>query len=69
MKEGERALLHVPSAMGYRGTPMGSQGGAFYISENSDLLCDIEILGKNKQGFVKAIMSEFLDIVFDVKRL
>ena len=46
MKEGERALLHVPSAMGYGGTPIGSQGGAFYIPANSDLLFDIEILGK-----------------------
>ena len=46
MKEGERALLHVPSHLGYGSHPMGSPGGAFYIPANSDLLFDIEILGK-----------------------
>jgi hypothetical protein len=46
MKEGERALLHVPSAKGYGGKPMGQKGGAFFIPENSNLLFDIEILGK-----------------------
>ena len=46
MKEGERAWLHVPSAKGYGARPMGSPGGAFYIPANSDLLFDIEILGK-----------------------
>lgn len=46
MKEGERALLHVPSAKGYGKSPMGSPGGAFFIPANSDLLFDIEILGK-----------------------
>lgn len=51
MKEGERALLHVPSELGYGGRPMGSPGGAFYIPANSDLLFDIEILGKQEQEF------------------
>mmetsp|Transcript_36302 Transcript_36302/g.71429 ORF Transcript_36302/g.71429 Transcript_36302/m.71429 type:complete len:149 (-) Transcript_36302:352-798(-) len=47
MREGERALLHVPSAKGYGGSAMGSQnGGGFYIPPNSNLLFDIEILGK-----------------------
>merc|ERR1719162_2818610 len=46
MVEGERALLHVPSQLGYGSSPMGSPGGAFYIPANSDLLFDIEILGK-----------------------
>ena len=46
MVEGERALLHVPSRLGYGSSPMGSPGGAFYIPANSDLLFDIEILGK-----------------------
>ncbi|GMI03542.1 hypothetical protein TrVE_jg12034 [Triparma verrucosa] len=46
MSEGERAFLHVPSAKGYGGSPMGSPGGAFYIPADSDLLFDIEILGK-----------------------
>jgi len=46
MKEGERAMLHVPSKLGYGARPMGSPGGAFYIPANSDLLFDIEILGK-----------------------
>jgi peptidylprolyl isomerase len=46
MKEGERALLHVPYSLGYGGQAMGSPGGAFYIPANSDLLFDIEILGK-----------------------
>jgi hypothetical protein len=46
MNEGERALLHVPASLGYGARPMGSPGGAFYIPANSDLLFDIEILGK-----------------------
>jgi hypothetical protein len=46
MKEGERALLHVPSSLGYGASPMGSPGGSFYIPADSDLLFDIEILGK-----------------------
>jgi len=46
MKEGERALLHVPSSAGYGSSPMGSKGGAFFIPANSDLLFDIEVLGK-----------------------
>ena len=46
MKEGERAWLHVPSSLGYGPRPMGRPGGAFYIPGNSDLLFDIEILGK-----------------------
>eukprot|EP00980_Cylindrotheca_fusiformis_P001242 scaffold332_cov117-Cylindrotheca_fusiformis.AAC.2 len=49
MKEGERALLHVPAHLGYGSRSMGSpNGGSFYIPENSDLLFDIEILGKKK---------------------
>jgi FKBP-type peptidyl-prolyl cis-trans isomerase len=46
MNEGQRALLHVPSHLGYGSSPMGSPGGAFYIPADSDLLFDIEILGK-----------------------
>jgi FKBP-type peptidyl-prolyl cis-trans isomerase len=46
MKEGERALLHVPAKLGYGDRPMGQPGGAFYIPANSNLLFDIEILGK-----------------------
>ena len=49
MKEKERALLHVPAAKGYGASPMGSKGGAFYIPANSNLLFDIEILGKEGQ--------------------
>jgi FKBP-type peptidyl-prolyl cis-trans isomerase len=46
MKEGERALLHVPAQLGYGSQSMGSKnGGSFYIPANSDLLFDIEILG------------------------
>jgi hypothetical protein len=46
MEEGERALLHVPAALGYGGRPMGSKGGAFFIPANSNLLFDIKIRGK-----------------------
>lgn len=50
MKEGERALLHVPAHLGYGSRSMGSQnGGSFYIPANSDLLFDIEVLGKHDQ--------------------
>lgn len=46
MEEGERALLHVPSVLGYGGRPMGRKGGDFYIPPNSNLLFDIKIRGK-----------------------
>jgi FKBP-type peptidyl-prolyl cis-trans isomerase len=46
MKEGERAKLHIPAKKGYGAQPMGSKAGAFWIPANSDLLFDIEILGK-----------------------
>jgi FKBP-type peptidyl-prolyl cis-trans isomerase len=46
MKEGERAMLHVPAALGYGAQAMGSPQGAFYIPANSDLLFDIEVIGK-----------------------
>jgi len=46
MEEGERALLHVPSVLGYGGKPMGRKSGNFYIPANSNLLFDIKILGK-----------------------
>jgi FKBP-type peptidyl-prolyl cis-trans isomerase len=49
MKEGERAWLHVPAKLGYGSRSMGNPGGAFYIPENSNLLFDIEILGKEGQ--------------------
>lgn len=50
MKEGERSWLGVPSEKGYGSKPMGSPGGGggFYIPANSDLLFDIEILGKEE---------------------
>ena len=44
MREGERALMHVPSALGYGAAAQGSKGGAWYIPGNSNLLFDIEIL-------------------------
>ena len=46
MREGERANLHVPASLGYGAQAMGGPGGSFYIPANSDLLFDIEILGK-----------------------
>jgi hypothetical protein len=50
MKEGERALLHVPSELGYgersMGSPAAAAKGGFYIPGGSNLLFDIEILGK-----------------------
>jgi hypothetical protein len=47
MKEGERALLHVPAHLGYGSRAMGSPGGSgFYIPGNSNLVFDIEILSK-----------------------
>ena len=50
MKEGERSWLTVPSDKGYGGQSMGSPGGGgFYIPANSDLLFDIEILGKESE--------------------
>jgi FKBP-type peptidyl-prolyl cis-trans isomerase len=46
MREGERALIHVPSTLGYGAAPQGSKGGAWYIPGNSNLLFDIEIVSK-----------------------
>jgi len=46
MTEGERSWLTVPSEKGYGAQSMGSPGGSFYIPANSNLLFDIEILGK-----------------------
>mmetsp|Transcript_32206 Transcript_32206/g.64108 ORF Transcript_32206/g.64108 Transcript_32206/m.64108 type:complete len:157 (-) Transcript_32206:295-765(-) len=47
MNEGERSWLHVPAEKGYGERPMGNpNGGGFYIPGNSDLVFDIEILGK-----------------------
>mmetsp|Transcript_11068 Transcript_11068/g.16686 ORF Transcript_11068/g.16686 Transcript_11068/m.16686 type:complete len:161 (+) Transcript_11068:105-587(+) len=51
MKEGERSWLRVPSEKGYGGRAMGSPGGSggFYIPANSNLLFDIEVLGKEEE--------------------
>ena len=46
MKEGERSWLTVPSEKGYGAQSMGTGGSGFYIPANSNLLFDIEILGK-----------------------
>lgn len=50
MREGERSWLHVPSEKGYGGREMGNpserERGGFYIPANSNLVFDIEILGK-----------------------
>mmetsp|Transcript_4385 Transcript_4385/g.9147 ORF Transcript_4385/g.9147 Transcript_4385/m.9147 type:complete len:151 (-) Transcript_4385:403-855(-) len=46
MEEGERALLHIPSELGYGSKKMGSPVDSFYIPANSNLLFDIKILGK-----------------------
>ena len=46
MREGERANLHVPSEKGYGSRPVGTPESRVYIPANSDLLFDIEILGK-----------------------
>ena len=48
MKEGERSWLSVPSEKGYGGQEMGRPGsaGGFYIPAHSNLLFDIEILGR-----------------------
>jgi len=46
MREGERALIHVPPSLGYGSSEQGRKGGGWYIPGNSNLLFDIEILGK-----------------------
>ena len=47
MSEGERALIHVPYSLGYGESAQGSKGGGWYIPGKSNLLFDIEILGKS----------------------
>jgi len=49
MKEGERAWIHVPSELGYGQYSVGSKGGAFYVPGGSDLVFDIEVLGKKEK--------------------
>ena len=46
MREGERAKMHVPHELGYGAAAQGSKGGAWYIPGSSNLLFDIEIIGK-----------------------
>ena len=46
MREGERAILHVPAHLGYGAREQGRKGAGWYIPANSDLHFDIEILGK-----------------------
>lgn len=54
MREGERAFLHVPSVLGYGGQTKGSPDATTgaYIPAHSDLLFDIEILGKANETLV-----------------
>lgn len=35
MREGERAKIHVPPALGYGGSDMGSKGSGWFIPANS----------------------------------
>jgi hypothetical protein len=42
MREGERALIHVPASKGYGASPQGSKGGGWYIPGGSNLLFDLE---------------------------
>ncbi len=37
MREGERALIHVPAAEGYGPSPQGQKGGGWYIPGGSNL--------------------------------
>ena len=53
MREGERAKIHVPYAKGYGTSAQGSKGGAWYIPASSNLLFDIEILGKKGKQAAK----------------
>ena len=46
MAEGERAKIHVPYELGYGTREQGSKGGPWHIPAKSNLLFDIEILGK-----------------------
>lgn len=47
LREGERGLIHVPYTKGYGTKEQGSKGGAWFIPASSNLLFDIEILGKS----------------------
>jgi hypothetical protein len=49
MREGERALIHVPAAEGYGAADQGRKGGGWFIPGNSNLLFDIEIIAKAGQ--------------------
>ena len=53
MREGERARIHVPYAKGYGTSAPGSKGGAWYIPASSNLLFDIEIIGKKGKQAAK----------------
>ena len=49
MREGERAELHVPAALGYGNRDMGTKGSGWYIPANSNLMFDIEIFSRDKK--------------------
>ena len=44
MKIGERALIHVPPAVGYGSQSQGQLDGNWYIPANSNIVYDVEVL-------------------------
>lgn len=50
--------IHVPPNLGYGGSDQGSKGGAWYIPANSNLLFDIEIIGKRGKGAPEKASAE-----------
>ena len=47
MREGERAIMHVPPSKGYGASAQGSKGATWFVPANSKLHFDIEILGQH----------------------
>mmetsp|Transcript_37739 Transcript_37739/g.112948 ORF Transcript_37739/g.112948 Transcript_37739/m.112948 type:complete len:164 (-) Transcript_37739:489-980(-) len=46
MREGERAKIHIPSALAYGGNEIGTQGSKFYVPPFSDVVFDVQIAGR-----------------------
>jgi hypothetical protein len=56
MCEGERAVIHVPSELGYGATGQGAKGGAWHVPAGSNLHFDIEIL--HRSGSIAPALAE-----------
>ena len=60
MREGERALIHVPAAEGYGSSPQGTKGGGWYIPGGSNL-CVVAASARGRAAWCNPQISQPLD--------